>query len=83
MTDAIQISENEKYYLKFEKILNDFLQIFENVSNFQEMLQVVRVFGRRMVKCWVFFSLHPAHPPVHWKMSKIFGIMNTENEKRK
>ena len=83
MTDAIQISENMKYCLKFEKILNDFLQIFENVSNFQEMLQVVRVFGRRMVKCWVFFSLLPAHPPVHCKMSKIFGIMNTENEKRK
>lgn len=83
MTDAIQISENMKHCLKFEKILNDFLQIFENVSNFQEMLQVVRVFGRRMVKCWVFFSLLPAHPPVHWKMSKIFGIMNTENEKRK
>ena len=51
MTDAIQISENAKYYLKFEEILNDFLQIFENVSNFQEIFQIVRAFGGRMVKC--------------------------------
>lgn len=83
MTDAIQISENTKYYLEFEKILNDFLQIFENVSNFQEIFQIVRAFGGRMVKRWIFFSLLPAPPPVHWKMSKIFGIMNTENEKRR
>ena len=83
MTDAIQISENTKYYLKSEKILNDFLQIFENVSNYQEIFQIVRAFGGRMVKCWTASSTFPAPPPVHWKMSKIFGIMNTENEKRK
>ena len=83
MIDAIQISENTKYYLKFEKIMNDFLQIFENVSNFQEIFQIVRAFSGRMVKCWTASSTFPASPPVHWKMSKIFGIMNTENEKRR
>ena len=59
MTDAIQISENTKYYLKSEKILNDFLQIFENVSNYQEIFQIVRAFGGRMVKCWIASSTFP------------------------